>query len=411
MESGFISDFNRGADSDWQPIPHKGSGHFEFFKVRHFGALLFAKRPTAAFRYDLVTNESLKKEFYIGYNLNHPSIVKYLKMENDTVFEEYVDGVSIRDMIDCGDIRLRSPQFLEQICRSLIETVTYLHSHGVIHNDIKPENVMISRIDNQLKLVDLGAATSDMWNATGGFTPAYRAPEQGIYATNVYTDIYLIGKLMELLVPIAGVHRLWRKFIKTATCQYVYGRFYSDQDALFAVPNYRRSQRVKLGWAISIIVVVNVIAFFIGYKSIIGVKENNDQVDALIGQSNISKTSDPISEAVEDGKALFDEANNSIYEEIDTKINKFTATRFKKLVFPKCRIFAKMPEGPDKDKFGESIDSVMKSVIKDALDFAIKSAKPFGENDYYYYALSCFKSSVEQQYDIADSIKYSDPVY
>lgn len=410
MESGFISDIDRDDASDWQPILHQGSGHFEFFKVRHFGALLFAKRPSAAYRYDLVTTESLRKEFFIGYNLNHPSIVKYLKMENGTVFEEYVDGVSLRQMIDSGDIRLRSPKFLEQICRSLLETVTYLHSHGVIHNDIKPENVMISRIDNKLKLVDLGGATSDMWDATGGFTPAYRAPEQGVDTTNVYTDIYLIGKLMEQLVPIAGVRRLWRKFIRTATCQYVYGRFYSDQQAISAISNYGRNQRIKLGCAIAIILVVNVIAFFICYNFTRSENEINNQADALIAQSDISKTSDSISEAIEDGKALFGKVNESIYEEINTKINSFTSTRFKKLVFPKCRIFAKMPEGPDKDKFGENIDSIMKSVISDALDFAVKSAKPYGENDYYYYALSCFKSSVEQQYDIADSIKYFAPV-
>ncbi|MDE6632524.1 MAG: protein kinase, partial [Muribaculaceae bacterium] len=317
MESGFVSDLNMGIESGWQPIPHHGSGHFEFFKVRHFGALLFVKRPAAAFRNDLVTVESLKKEFYIGYNLNHPSIVKYLKMEDGAVFEEYVDGVSLRQMIDFGDIRLRSPQFLEQICRSLIETVSYLHSHGVIHNDIKPENVMIARIDNQLKLVDLGAATSDMWDATGGFTPSYCAPEQGITSTNVYTDIFLIGKLMEQLAAIAGVKSLWRKFIRKATCKYVYGRFYSDKEALEAIPSYKRSQRLKLGLAITVIVVVNVIAFIFSYNSTYEDnyedKKINDQVDNIVSKSDISIISDPISEAIDTGNARFEQANDSIY--------------------------------------------------------------------------------------------------
>ncbi|MDE6480186.1 MAG: protein kinase [Muribaculaceae bacterium] len=414
MESGFVSDLNMGIESGWQPIPHHGSGHFEFFKVRHFGALLFAKRPAAAFRNDLVTVESLKKEFYIGYNLNHPSIVKYLKMEDGAVFEEYVDGVSLRQMIDFGDIRLRSPQFLEQICRSLIETVSYLHSHGVIHNDIKPENVMIARIDNQLKLVDLGAATSDMWDATGGFTPSYCAPEQGITSTNVYTDIFLIGKLMEQLAAIAGVKSLWRKFIRKATCKYVYGRFYSDKEALEAIPSYKRSQRLKLGLAITVIVVVNVIAFIFSYNSTYEDnyedKKINDQVDNIVSKSDISIISDPISEAIDNGKALFEQANDSIYADMNAKISRFTANRFKKLIFPKCRIFAKMPEGPDKDNFGADIDTIINSVINEVLKFAVESAKPYEENDYYYYALSCFKSSLEEQYDIADSIKYSAPV-
>lgn len=411
MESGFISDIDLGIDSDWQSIPHHGSGHFEFFKVRHFGALLFAKRTAAAFRHDLVTTESLKKEFYIGYNLNHPSIVKYVKMEDGVVFEEYVDGVSLRDMIDSGDIRLRSPRFLEQICRDLLKAVAYLHSKGVIHNDIKPENVMISRIDNQLKLVDLGAATSDMWDATGGFTPAYRAPEQGVAPTNVYTDIYLVGKLMEQLAPIAGVKSLWEKFLKNATCQNVYGRFHTAEGALVAIPNYQRSQRFKLLGGIAVIIGVYVIIFFIGYNSTRSDKEINQRVEDLIAQTDISNTNDNVSKFIEEGKALIDQANEEIYDEINTKVNSYTADQFNNRVFPKCRDFAKMQEGPDKEKFGEKIDSIMKTILSEVYDVAVKSAKPYGEDAYYYYALSCFKSSMEQQYDIADSIKYSTPVY
>ena len=69
-----------------------------------------------------------------------------------------------------------------------------------------------------------------------------------------------------------------------------------------------------------------------------------------------------------------------------------------------------MPEGPEKDQYGERIDSTMKMILREVYKVAINSAKPYGEDVYYYYALSCFKSSMEQQYDIADSIKYSVPI-
>ena len=170
MESGFISTQQIDSTPEWTPISHKGSGRYEFFKVR---------------RHDLITTEALKKEFHIGCNLSHPSIVKYIGMENGAVFEEYVDGLSLREMIDRKDKRLQSPEFIARICRQLLEAVAYLHSCGVIHNDIKPENVMVSRIDNHVKLVDLGCAYTSMWDSTQGYTPAYKAPEQGGGDTNL----------------------------------------------------------------------------------------------------------------------------------------------------------------------------------------------------------------------------------
>ena len=240
MASGFISVMSMDSPPEWEQIGHTGSGHFEFFKVRRFGALHFVKRPSKAYRHDLVTTESLKKEFYIGYNLNHPSIVRYLRMEDGAIYEEYIDGLTLREMIDNADQRLRSPEFIERVCRQLMDATAYLHSRGVIHNDIKPENVMIARIGDQLKLVDLGCAYTDMWDATQGYTPAYKAPEQESGATNVYTDIFLIGKLMEELAPIAGVSRNWRKFIAKATSANISDRFASDTEAIASIPGRNR---------------------------------------------------------------------------------------------------------------------------------------------------------------------------
>lgn len=246
MESGFISEMNPGSEMEWEPIRHRGSGRFEFFKVRLFGAMHFVKRPTTRYAHDLQTTESLRKEFNVGYNLSHPYIVKYLRMEDGAVYEEYVDGLSLQQMIEQNDLRLKSPQFLERMCRQLLEATAYLHSHGVVHNDIKPENVMITRIGDHVKLVDLGAAYSDMWDSTPGYTPSYKAPEQGTELTNIYTDIFLIGKLMEELSAYAGIKSQWEDFIKRATCKVPKFRFSTDEDAMREIPPSRIKELIKL---------------------------------------------------------------------------------------------------------------------------------------------------------------------
>lgn len=237
MESGFVSEIEIDVDDNWNSTQHQTDGRFEFQKLRSYGALYFVKRPKKEYRHDLLTLESLNKEFSIGSNLSHPSIVRYLKKENDTIFEEYIDGLSLREMIDSNDRRLQSPQFIQRLCKDLLEAVAYLHQNRVIHNDIKPENVMITRIADQVKLVDLGCATTDMWDVAEGFTPKYKAPEQGCEATNTYTDIYLIGRLMEELAPIAGVSPEWEEFINKATFKNAKFRFLSAKEALKALPS------------------------------------------------------------------------------------------------------------------------------------------------------------------------------
>lgn len=234
--SGFISEMNTGLETEWEPISHRGSGRFEFFKVRLFGVMHFVKRPAPRYAHDLLTTESLRKEFNVGYNLSHPSIVKYLRMENGAVFEEYVDGLSLQQMIEQNDARLKSPRFLELMCRQLLEATEYIHSHGIVHNDIKPENVMITRIGDQVKLVDLGAAYTDMWDSTQGYTPAYKAPGQEYGYTNIYTDFFQIGRLMKELAPRAGVSSRWSKFISKASSVDLRNQFVSDRAAIAAIP-------------------------------------------------------------------------------------------------------------------------------------------------------------------------------
>ncbi len=261
MESGFKSETNFTPTPDLQQTSHHSSGRFEFQKVRSYGALYFVKRPKKEYRHDLLTLEALNKEFDIGSNLSHPSIVKYLKMENYTIYEEYIDGLSLREMIDNNDPRLKSPKFIQRICKELLEATSYLHKNRIIHNDIKPENVMITRIGDQVKLIDFGCATSDMWDVAEGFTPEYKAPEQGVEATNTYTDIFLIGKLMEELAPIAKANSEWANFIKKATLEKIKFRYLSAEEALKDLPSHRLKSAINalilFGLFYGIIIILN----------------------------------------------------------------------------------------------------------------------------------------------------------
>ena len=399
-------------------MPHNGSGRYEFFRVRLNGALHFVKRPVAAYRNDLVTTEALKKEFYIGYNLNHPLIARYMLMEDGAVYEEYIDGLSIREMIDSDDERLHSPEFLEQVCRQLIEATSYLHSRGVIHNDIKPDNVMVSRIGNQLKLVDLGCASTDMWDATEGYTPAYKAPEQGNGDTNIYTDIFLTGRLMEELAPLAGAERRWRRFIRKATSEKTADRFSSDSEAIAAIPQGRRTLRYAVMAAVALMVVF---LYATGLRSLL--PEDADTpasgetaafVAPAVTDTVISYRPESPESPVAAAKAPEKPEKPAIKEIVNADLEKHIQSAYKDYL-EDCRQFAKLQSGTEKAQRESELDDNNEKILADVMAYAERLASKYPEEAQYIRMQATLLLNAQQTIvaytmypqDTADAIKDS----
>ncbi|MCE9634530.1 MAG: protein kinase [Planctomycetes bacterium] len=111
---------------------------------------------------------------------------------------EYVDGGSLRDLL-VAEGRVTGPR-ARTIARGVLDALRCAHERGVLHRDVKPDNVLIGR-DGTVKLADFGLAlvTTGVGNATtttGGIvgTPWYMAPElfTGAAATS-QTDLWAAG--------------------------------------------------------------------------------------------------------------------------------------------------------------------------------------------------------------------------
>lgn len=229
-----------------EPLHVNSSGRYEFYRTRISGRLHFVKRLKNEYLTDLKSRDALLKEFRIGYNLDHPGIVRYLRYENEAIYEEYVDGSTLRQLIDSGDPSLKTAQALCRICQELLEAVGHMHSHGVLHLDLKPENVMLTRVDGHVKIIDLGCCISSSCDATPGFTKEHMAPEQASgECLDASTDIYLVGKIMETLSDAAGLGRRWHKFVSRATASDYNDRFHSAKEAASAIPKTRTSATTR----------------------------------------------------------------------------------------------------------------------------------------------------------------------
>ena len=132
--------------------------------------------------------------------LSHPNIVKVLNVSFGTNFQyivmEYISGITLKEYISKkGQIDWKeSVQIITQVLKAL----AHAHSRGVIHRDIKPQNIMMTD-DHMVKVTDFGIArfftneTQTMTDKTIG-SVHYISPEQAKgLKTDVKSDIYSVG--------------------------------------------------------------------------------------------------------------------------------------------------------------------------------------------------------------------------
>lgn len=199
----------------------------ETFRVKIFGKLHFLKRLKPQYAGDIRYQEALRKEFETGYRLEHPNIVRYISFSDDGILMEYVDGETLSQRLSSHPDYFESKENIRMFLRQLLEAVGYLHAHQILHLDLKPDNILLTRIHNDVKLIDLGYCYADTFVDTQGYTSGFAAPEQlSGGRVDERTDIYVIGKIMELLPD----HHIFNKVIRKCTAQLPENRYQSIAD-------------------------------------------------------------------------------------------------------------------------------------------------------------------------------------
>ena len=155
---------------------------------------------------ELVYRSMFMKEYELGRRIDNRHIVKYEGIGENTnglyLLAEYVKGWNIEEKIALAPEFFRNPQNLQTLLEELLDGLRALHQAGIVHLDLKPKNVMLSQVNNEVKIVDLGFAFESSYFNTAGATLGFAAPEAqrgDIDDIDARSDLYSAGKIMEYI--------------------------------------------------------------------------------------------------------------------------------------------------------------------------------------------------------------------
>jgi len=181
------------------------------------GEVVALKVPHLHYEADVVFWERFRREEEIALRLDHPNLVRARppRREKTRVYlvMELVAGRSLAAVVrEDGPL---APSRAVELARQAGEALAYLHAHGIVHGDVKPDNVLLGD-DGRVRLLDFGVAhvetarrlTVSGLSASIG-TPDYMAPEQlRGRAGDGRADVFALGTMLYEMItghlPYAG---------------------------------------------------------------------------------------------------------------------------------------------------------------------------------------------------------------
>lgn len=238
---------------------------FRLFKARYGTKYVILKTTHIQ---DAMHSEILRREYEMGKTLSHACIVSTLAFEENTpvgpaIVLEYIDGVTLGEYKSPGT---------EHLLHDILDGVDYLHHRGILHNDLKPDNILINKLGHA-RIIDFGLSSSydSIYTGVIGGSEGFTAPEilQGEGYAGASSDIYSLGLIIQLL--FGNKHQ---KIVKKCTM--------IDPEARYqSIGELKRALFLKraLPWAVCAGILVLIITFFAILPTAQRIEQTNKEAD------------------------------------------------------------------------------------------------------------------------------------
>ena len=118
------------------------------YRIKKTGKQFIIKTPI---NNSTLSIEILKREYDIAINLSHPNIVNIFTYDSHSpvgpgIIMEYINGNNLSDFLSNNPSLASKKKIFSQ----LLDAISYIHQSSIIHNDLKPSNILITKADNDL---------------------------------------------------------------------------------------------------------------------------------------------------------------------------------------------------------------------------------------------------------------------
>ena len=250
--SEFIND---SIEIDKAELLKNNSSTANTYKLRMNGRLYFMKQLRPEYKNDPRYRALFFKEYENGKAIKHPYVVEYTSInENEDglyIIMEYVNGTSLREKIEHEPNFFESKENIYKMLTQLLEALKTLHNRNIIYLDLSPNNILLTKTTNDIKLIDLGFCICDSNDSTGGYTKGFSAPETQDNTPDkldARTDIYGVGCLLQYIEKETG-KKLPRKLqrIKKRCMQPQKEKRYTTVDKILSeIKNQKRDTLCKI---------------------------------------------------------------------------------------------------------------------------------------------------------------------
>ncbi len=230
------------------------------YKLRKEGKLFFMKQLRPEFSNNERYREAFYKEFEAGKSISSPYVVKYSSIEENAdglyILMEYIHGVTLEEKLNSEPQYFSHEKNIKKLLKQLSQALGALHKQGIVHLDIKPENIMLAKNTNDVVLVDLGYCLTNNNDSTMGYTRLFCAPETLAGNTaeiDARSDIFSVGCILQYIEEKndKGLSRALTNIKKRCLKNERTERFSSTEEIIDSI----RTDRVKQGvfWGLGLL--------------------------------------------------------------------------------------------------------------------------------------------------------------
>jgi hypothetical protein len=193
------------------------------------------------------------EEALTGLKWNHPHILKYLKFNDEAedfhIEMEYIPALTLHEALLEEPLGINTVRESRQIMRQLMDAVEYLHEQDVLHLDLRPENILITRSAHDVKVMNPASFYVGQTPSFFIYKERYTAPELFAEGSkpSPAADIYSLGRIMEYLFSYSTLTAGVSKVIARATADDPKKRFPSVEAMRQALQRSRRVDRIWKG--------------------------------------------------------------------------------------------------------------------------------------------------------------------